>query len=242
MRIMIAAPPKAGNSWLKCLMATIYNLEWLTGADIPPSKDPADFKAWIERGGFRDQSVFHLHYDYSDQICDLADAVPARIATVIRDPYDQFVSLYYFVQAQADNENRAAKGKTRAADVMIDRPLDHPDVLDFLADGFRVDLVKGIQWLESGRSVVVRYEELHHDPLAALTRATEQIEPVDPDRITKAIEACQAQNLLRARKGLRRRIRSATVGDWRNHLAEEHLAIFRDRHAGLVRQLGYEVR
>ena len=74
------------------------------------------------------------------------------------------------------------------------------------------------------------------------TRATDAIQPVPPERIATAIEACQADNLLQSRKGLKRRIRSATVGDWRNHLTEEHLAIFRDVHAGRIRALGYAVQ
>jgi hypothetical protein len=242
MRIVIAAPPKAGNSWLKCLFAEIYGLHWLKGSDTPKHNDLAAFKAWIEAGGFPDRSVFHRHYDYSPELCDLAAAIDAHIATIIRDPYDQFVSLYFFVQVQADNENRVAKGKTRVADVMVGKPIDHPDALDYLADGYEKDLIKGIEWLESGRSVVVRYEALHNNPRAALIRATEQIEPVDQGRIAAAIEACQAQNVLRSRKGLHKRIRSATIGDWRNHLTEAHLAIFRERHGGLIRRLGYEVR
>ena len=242
MRIIIAAPRKSGNSWLKCLFASIYDLEWLTSADYPMGTELARFKAWVAAGGFRDQAVYHAHYDYSPEFCDLADALPAHIATMLRDPYDLFVSLYFFVQAQADNENRAAKGKSRNADVMVGKPIDHPETLAFLAGEFREDLVKGIAWLRSGRSVVLRYEALHADPLAELTRATERIGPVAPERIARAVEECQAGNLLRSRKGLHRRIRTATVGDWRNHLTPAHLAIFRDQYADLIRELGYEVR
>ena len=56
-----------------------------------------------------------------------------------------------------------------------------------------------------------------------------------------AIDACQADTLLKSRRGLAKLIRSATVGDWRNHLSTAHLAVFRDQHADLVRALGYEV-
>jgi hypothetical protein len=199
----------------------------------------AAFRAWVEGGRFPDQSIFHQHYDYSEEFCDLAAAVPAVVTTIIRDPYDQFVSLYFFVQAQAGSSKRAAKG--RAADIMVGKPIDHPDALAYLQHGFGNDLRKGDAWLQSGRSVVVRYEELHTDPQMALERATSRIAPVEPERIVQAIEACEASNLLRSRKGLSKRIRSASVGDWRNHLGEPHLAIFRSQHAEVIRRLGYEV-
>ena len=240
MRIVIASPPKTGNSWLKCLLATIYDLQWLTGDHTPERADVDAFRAWVERGAFPDRSIYHQHYDFSDELCDLADAVPARITTIVRDPYDQFVSLYFFVQAQGGNAKRAARG--RAADVMLGKPIDHPDALAFLADDFNTDLQKGLEWLASGRTIVVRYEELHRDPLTELARATSRLSPVEPERIERAAVACEARTLLKARRGLSKRIRSATVGDWQNHLTPAHLAIFRDRHADLIRSLGYEVR
>ena len=240
MKILIVAPPKTGNSWLKCLLSAAYGLEWLTSDKVPDGTDAADFRAWVESGRFPENGVFHHHYDYSPMLCDVAAAHGIHLATILRDPYDTFVSRYFFTQAQADNPNRGEKGASH--DAMIGKAIDSPEAMDYLANGFTGTLEKGIEWLESGRSVVVRYEQLHADPVAELTRATNQIEPVAPERITRAIEACQADNLLQARKGLRRRIRSATVGDWRNHLNDDHLRIFREVHAGRIRALGYEVQ
>ena len=44
MRIIIAAPPKAGSSWLGCLFAALYDLEWLR--DAPERGDPPSLAAW----------------------------------------------------------------------------------------------------------------------------------------------------------------------------------------------------
>ncbi len=241
MRIIIASPPKAGNSWLKCLLASIYGLRWLTGDETPDGPTVDAFARWLTERGFPADSVYHQHYPFSPALMDAVDGVPAHVATILRDPYDMFVSLYFFVQTQAENPNRAAKGRSRDADVMIGRTIDDPESLAFLADGFDADLRKGIAWLESGRSAVVRYEALHADPRSAITELTAQLRPVDSARIERAIEDCQAENLLQQRKGLKRRIRAATVGDWKNHLSDEHLRIMRDRHAPLIERLGYTV-
>lgn len=241
MRIVIAAPPKTGNAWLKCLLATIYDLHWLPGPESPPTNDFASFKTWAEAGNFPDNAIYHQHYDYSPELSAFAASIPAHLATILRDPYDQFVSLYFFVQVQAENPNRAAKGRTRPADTMIGKPIDHPVTLTYLRDEYGSDLAKGLAWLRGGDSTAVRYEALHADPVTELTRATAAIAPVATEKIERAITACEASTLLANRKGLKRRIRSATVGDWRNHLTAEHLEIFRVQHAALIRALGYDV-
>lgn len=240
MKILIAAPPKTGNSWLKCLFSAIYDLEWLTAERVPAGTDLEEFRAWVETGGFPENSVFHHHYDYSATLCDVAEAHDIHVATILRDPYDTFVSRYFFTQAQADNPNRTARNQ--AHDAMIGQPIDSPAALDYLAHGFTETLDKGIAWLTGGRSVVVRYENLHANPMTELIHATNAMQPVDQARVIQAVEACQADVLLQRRKGLQRRIRTATVGDWRNHLTDVHLAIFREVHADRIRALGYEVQ
>jgi hypothetical protein len=242
MRILIVAPPKTGNSWLKCLFSSVYGLDWLTSDRVPGGTTLEAFAAWLSSEGFPDNAVFHHHYDYSPQLVELATAESIHLATILRDPYDMFVSRYFFAQAQADNEKRLVKPKTPKRDVMAGIAIDDPIVLDYLAERFHNQLQKGIDWLESGASVVVRYEGLVDDPVAELQRATNQIHAVPGEHIRRAIGACQADALLNTRKGLRRRIRAATSGDWRNHLTQAHLEIFRDRHADRIRALGYEVR
>lgn len=243
MRIVVAAPPKAGNSWLKCLLASTYQLDWLRGDESPAGSSLDDFEGWVGRGGFRDNSIFHHHYDYSEALSQAVSAVPAHLVTIIRDPYDSFVSLFYFVQAQASGDGNDARRRRqhKRAHPLAGKAIDDPAALAYLTDQFRGVLVKANEWLHSGRTVVVRYERLHHDPVAELTRATDAIAPVASERVVAAIDACQAATLLKTRKGLAKRIRTATVGDWRNRLNESHLAIFRDHHADLIRSLGYEV-
>lgn len=241
MRILIVAPPKTGNSWLKCLFSSIYDLDWLTADRVPGGTKLSGFEEWLASGGFPDNAVFHHHYDYAPELVALAAAQSIHLATILRDPYDMFVSRYFFAQAQADNDKRAEKKVDRSPDIMVGKAIDDPTVLTYLADSYGTQMQKGIDWLQSGASVVVRYEGLVDDPVSELTRATDQIEPVAADRITTAIETCQAENLLRSRKGLRRRIRAATSGDWQNHLTAPHLDIFREHHADRVRALGYDL-
>ncbi|MBA2597181.1 MAG: sulfotransferase domain-containing protein [Chloroflexia bacterium] len=238
MRIVIASPPKAGNRWLKCLLRHIYDLESLHGDKKPPTQ-PREFQEWAERG-FPDGTIFHQHCQFSPALCDVIDAVPAHLVTIIRDPYDVFVSLYYWVQEQATH--RQGRGKPRPKNGIAGKPLDHPDVLAFLAGDFSTNVMRAEGWRHSGRTVVVRYEELHRDPVAELTRATEAIAPVEPERIARATEVCRAENMRQSGQKKQWQVSATQVGETREGLGAAHLAVFRDRYADVIRSLDYEVR
>lgn len=240
MRIVIAGPPKTGNVWLKCLLGAIYGLQTLGPRRSPPEPKLEAFRAWAAAGGFKDGAIFHQHYDYSPELVDAIAAVPAHAVTIVRDPYDAFVSSYFTLQQHIGDETRTT-GRSR--DALMGKPLDDPAVFGYLRrDGFKRHLVKATAWLESGRSIVSRYEALHADPLAELTRITDQMVPVETSAIERAIASCSAENLRKLGGRQAKHVRAAKVGDSRERLNDEHLAIFREQYADLIRGLGYEVR
>jgi hypothetical protein len=220
-------------------LGTIYDLRQIGGKQTPKMK-PEPVREWVEQGKFGDGSIFHHHWRYSADVCDALDSVGTQIVTAVRDPYDTFVSLYYWAQDRAAEEDPG--DKVRARHVMVGKPLDHPDVLAFLRDGFGSHLRKANEWLHSGRGEVIRYEELHRDPVSALSRVTDRVAPVPPEQVAAAVERCKAENMRQMNEKLSRHVRSAKVGDSRERLSEAHLAIFRDYHADLIQRLGYEVR
>jgi hypothetical protein len=238
MRIVITSPPRSGNHWLKCLLSRIYDLDWL-----PPRKQvghrPDEVHAWVQRGGFLDNSIYFQHCRFSERLCDALEAAPAHLVTIIRDPYDVFISYYHWVQ------ERLARGHGRRPhkrDVLAGRPLNDPVVLDYIAETFGSNIAHANGWLHSGRAIVVRYEGLHTDPVGELTRVTDQLQPVDPARIEMAIEACQAENMRQMKQKFSWQVRAATVGDSRQQLDESALAVFREHHHDTIRSLGYDVR
>jgi len=238
MRIVIAGPPKAGNVWLKCLLASIYDLQAL-GPKRSPERPTLDaFQTWVGQDQFKDGTVFHQHYNYSVELADAIAAVPAHIVTIVRDPYDMFVSSFSTIQKHTEGP----RAKRRKVDILGGKPLDHPDVIAWLQrGGFENSLVKASQWVGSGRTSVVHYEALMADPLAELTRLSERIEAASPERIAGAVEGCSADSM-RQNSRTAGHVRVAKVGDSRARLTASHLEIFHDRYAELIRSLGYDVR
>jgi hypothetical protein len=239
MRIVIAGPPKTGNMWLKCLLGRAYGLRWLRPFETPERADFAALQAWLADRRFPDNTIFHQHYDYSPELAAALAAVPAHLVTIVRDPYDAFVSTYYTLQLHAEDEN--AKG--RKFTELMGKPIDDPAVIDFLRQGgYRNNLLKGRDWAASGDAVVLRYEELIRDPLAALQRAATELGPVSDDALQTAIDYCTADRMRERTKGGKRHVRAATVGDSERKLGDEHFAAFRDAYADLISELGYPVR
>jgi hypothetical protein len=242
MRIVIVSAPRSGNHWVECLLGTIYELKRKGGSKKPQATTITAVRQWVLAGGFRDGWIMHMHRGFRARFCDVMDAVPAHLVTVVRDPYDVFVSYYYWSQQRMPNDPE--RGERRPRHRMVGKPLDDPEVLAFLADpkGFGSRITEANAWLHSGRAIVVRYDDLHPCPIEALTRVTEQIAAVDPERIAAAIEACRAENMRQKSAMMAWNVRVAKVGDSRERLTEAHLAIFREQYADLIRSLGYEVR
>lgn len=239
MRILVAAPPKTGNMWIKCLLGSVYGLRWLKPIEQPRQSTLRHFRDWVAAGSFPDGTIYHQHYDFSPEICDIAETIPAHLVTLVRDPYDAFVSTYHTLQQHFEEDN---KKKRRMVELM-GKPLDDPTIVEFLRDGgYRNNLLKARDWMSCGRAVVIRYENLHADPVAALTSACALIAPADPAAIEAAIENCTPEAMRQRSRGMEKHVREAKPGDARSKLTEAHYDAFRNAYRDLIEELGYPVR
>jgi hypothetical protein len=225
--------------WLKCLLGRAYGLRWLRNFETPERPDLSALTAWLAANRFPDGTIFHQHYDYAPEVADALDAVPAHLVTIVRDPYDAFVSTYYTLQQHSAENNQKGRKFTE----LMGKPLHDPAVIEFLRQGgYRNNLEKARDWANSGRAVVLRYENLSQDPLAELRRATEMIAPVSVESLETAIDYCRADRMRERTKGGSKHVRTATVGDSERQLTADHLEAFREAYAEIIAELGYPVR
>lgn len=241
MRILVAAPPKTGNVWLEKLLSLAFGLEWIRSAppfDYWGARDVSPLSDFIASGQFPDHAICHQHYWPSDALFEIADQHGIALATTLRDPYDQFVSWYFYIQNFSEAFVAADDPGQRA----IGKPIDDPAVLSLLAEEFGAFLDQGLAWLDSGRTFVVRYERLHTAPEAVMkeAEATFDLRLVRPP--SEALSGSSAENMRSQDANLQRHIRVGRSDAGREHLRPPHLDIFRERHAGRVRRLGYPVR
>ena len=225
--------------WLKCLLGRAYGLRWLRKFETPERPDLPALTSWLAANRFPDETIFHQHYDYAPEVADAFDAVPAHVVTIVRDPYDAFVSTYYTLQQHSVEENQKGRKFTE----LMGKELNDPAVIDFLRrGGYRNNLEKARDWANSGRAVVLRYEDLIQDPLAGLQRAAAMIAPVSVESLETAIDYCRADRMRQRTKGGSKHVRAATVGDSQRQLTAAHFDAFREAYAEIIAELGYSVR
>jgi hypothetical protein len=193
-------------------------------------------KEFITLGMFMENTIMHQHFAPNHYFFDALQGVECEFVTTLRHPYDAFVSLYFHVQ----NKRRDFQNKPMDAHyLLLDKPIDHPDVLRFIETSYLYHLMQGKAWIDSQRSHIVRFEDLKNDPFRVLKNLTDQIRPVDDKTINAAIEACSLQRM--KSRDTTGHIRKGAIGDWRNHLTDAHMAIFRsDQFRSLIESLGYE--
>ncbi len=236
MRIIVASPAKTGNVWIKNLLAKTYDLTILRKV---PAITPAALAEHIEKGLFPANSIFHQHFRPVKRFFELADSVGAHLVTTIRHPYDVFISQYYYVQNFSELFVPGSQ-----LHFMIGKPIDHPEIIAYLQRtdrGFGDRILQAVNWLESGRSIVTRYEDLVADTPLELERISAQIKPVHAKKIGKAVDASRADKMRRKNRTLATHIRKGTSGDWRNHLTAAHLEAINSAHGQLIERLGYPV-
>jgi hypothetical protein len=236
MRIIIASTPKTGNIWAKCLLANIYNLQIL----FKPPSNEKQLKESIQQGWFEENSIFHQHFSPTETFFNLVDSIHCQIITTLRNPYDTFVSLFHFVQNFPKQFNRPED----PLHVLCGKSIDHPDVLNYISQGeqgFGLHIQVASDWLESGKTIILRYENLQETPFQELKKATDRISPASSATIREAIQACRAEKMRFQKKAWAKHIRKAEMGDWQNHLTEAHLEVFRTNHRALIQKLGYKV-
>ena len=93
-RILIAATEKTGNTWLKYLLAHIY--------ELPTPYISQDFSE-READALGNRWVTHQHFLPERPLLDWAAKTQAHLVTMIRHPADILVSLYHYCCNYADH-------------------------------------------------------------------------------------------------------------------------------------------
>ena len=242
MRVLVGAPPKTGNVWVERLFSLAFGLTWIRQAptyDYWGTRDLAGLQQFIDAGHFPSSSIVHQHFWPSRALDEIARGHGIHLVTTIRDPYDQFVSWYFYIQSFADDFVAARDPGQRA----IGKPIDHPDVLDLPANEFGAFLDQAVEWLASGTSLVIRYETLHRDSPGVLAEGSRYLGVPLTIPADEAIRGATAERMREdGTPEMVRHVRAARVGDSRAHLTDAHSRLFRLRHTSRIERLGYAVQ
>jgi hypothetical protein len=212
LKILIASTEKTGNTWLKVLLAQIYDLPIAhIGFDFSPSDLDSLGKRWI----------IHQHLLPEKPLLSWAIAHDLRFITTIRHPGDILVSLYHYClnypAAWKDDAalSRAIAVTPRDEAAQTTHQIVDGELVRLLQDRLIADLNISASWMVKNLSYIVRYEDLRTDPLAVLRNLTGSLAPAQNEQMERAIADCEITQLRERNVSERRFFRRGQPGEWR---------------------------
>jgi hypothetical protein len=230
LKIFVVGTPKAGNTWMNHLLSTIY--------DLPSVVLPIIFDPTVtDQAG--SNWVTLQHYQLEPNILSWAKRHGALFVTMMRHPGDVLVSLWHMMH----NKSYDPKADLRFLHLLM-HDSDQMDeyVTQYVKEHFYRMVRLSLDWLNSGVSFVVRYEDLWRDPVATLTRLTDSIRPVSQDRIESAIDLCDISMLRKLRSDPQGKFfRKGGPGSWRRELPDDIVDVLchHEPYPALFQALGY---
>ena len=239
MRIVITSPPRSGNHWLKCLLST--STIWSGSDPGAGGHRPDEVQAWAARGGFRDNSIYFQHCRFSDRALRCIGG-RARASGHGHPRSVRRLRLLLPLGPGARRPRARPGARHTSATSSPARRSTTPWCCAYIAQTVRQQYHPGQRLAAQRARGRGALRGSARDPVAELTRATDQLQPVTTERIDDGDRGMRAENMRQMKPKFAWQVRAATVGDSRQHLDEPALAVFREHHADTIRALGYEVR
>ncbi|MEP7071570.1 MAG: sulfotransferase domain-containing protein [Verrucomicrobiota bacterium] len=242
LKILVVSTPKTGNTWLKYLLATIYDLPMV---DFPMPEFWRDFDPdRYDKLGPR--WIAHQHFPPRESFIRWAKEQGVILITTVRHPGDCLVSMYFYVQnfagsAVIDPEAvRLLLSPDNGTSDLHLLPLTNNLEL-YVRSKFFSSLNYSIAWLHSGLTFGVRYEDLWHSPASTLRALTNKIHLVSMGTIQTAVERCQIDKLRHKAGAHVSFYRAGGVGAWTTSLPSRIIRLFQTLppYPAQVKWLGY---
>lgn len=236
MRVLFSAPRKTGNAYLRCLLASAYGLQVVSLRDAPRSSDRCSLAAWLD--ALPEDSLAGSSLACSPELRETAGERNITLIGVIRHPFDLFLSNFEVAQ------HKAARDKRNSEDVplmqaLAGMSLEDPAVREYARNRFAAE----VSWLRDwhdGAAMAIRYEQLLAAPREVMDTMSSSLGLSAEDGVVRAIDVCQAENLVISRPARGRRMPAVPPGAWRERLPAALQSALREQYSDDVLYLGYE--
>lgn len=181
--------------------------------------------------------VSHQHLDPTSGLLQWAKHNGVVFVTTVRHPADVLVSLCNYVM-RFDGEELLQEA-LRQDDGSFG---DH--VTAYVRKSFFVLMNQSVSWLRTGRSAIVRYEELWREPVETLRKLTDGIQHVPSNAIEDAVRSCSLESMKRQSTGKDRQFfQKGGTDNWRDVLPAEIVGLLAnaDPYPNQFAALGYRM-
>lgn len=228
MKLALVSTPRAGNTWLRYMLAGLYQLEQ-HAVHTPDA---------IDWAGLPPRCIVQLHWRHSPEFAELLAAQGFRVVTIARHPLDVLLSILQF----STNETQTTQWLAGAGGDELAIRGRSADSTEFLlyATGPRARALLSVTpdwWVQPG-VLGVRYEDLVRDPLQGLQPVLEALGPV----LTPLAQVLPTVSIDRLRQtSVNNHFWKGQPGHWRELLPMDTARLIQATQADLFRCLGYSV-
>lgn len=211
LKIMVVSTPKTGNTWVKHLLSSVYDLSIV---NVGPMFNPKELDALGARW------ITHQHYPAQTDLIEWGKHNNVVFVTTIRHPGDVLISLFHYIRNYGDRSVFAGhppRIMAQDGDVIGEHTVSYLKA----ENGFFAYLGISLNWMRSGESLLVRYEDLWRDPITTLQDLTASIWEVSPDCIERAVDMCDIDVLRVVYGDGPKFFRQGGVGGWKQVLPQQ---------------------
>lgn len=183
LRVALLSTPRAGNTWLRKLLATTLNLtEWAVHT-------PRD----INWACLPDRVIIQLHWSRDPQLEEKLAEHNFRVVALSRHPLDVLISILAFAQHDSSTRNWLGGAAGNEQSLEGAAPLSPAFLQYALSDRAAALLKVSGDWHSYPGVCRIRYEDLVSNPASELQRLAKEVEPAcEPD--ARLLEAALYQN------------------------------------------------
>jgi len=178
MKVALVSTPRSGNTWLRYMLASLY--EWEQHAvHTPPSLD------WEK---LPEGCIVQMHWHRTSDFTSLLARCGFRALTIARHPLAVLLSIWQFAPHEPQTANWL-EGEGGNEDTILKAAVASPEFLAYAcSDRARALLSVTPEWWDAPGVARVRYEDLVDHPQRTLTGLCEALGP--PRRsIAETLEA-----------------------------------------------------
>ena len=222
LKIIIVGTPKAGNTWLRYLLAELYHLPMV-------ALDP-DFRV-IDWNAFGPRWVGQQHYPPEPELIALAKERGFVFVTPVRHPGDVFVSLRHYTDNREERDNDPEHIRTMRPDSMLDDGAGNygKHSLHYAKRGYYLKTHLSIYWLRCGVTHGVRYEDLWQRPIETFKALTDRLVPQPLDKVRRALCACEIGVMQSTKDQRKTFMRKGGLNSWVQELPPKIQTVLREQ-------------
>ncbi len=179
MRVAVVSTPRSGNTWLRYLLANLYELE----------QHAVHHPCALDWSALSDRCIVQLHWHPTELFRNLLDAHGFRVVTIVRHPLDVLLSILHFCGNEP--ETLCWLQGEDGGETSIHRQL--PTSQQFLnyATGDRAKALLSVsaEWRALPDVTCVRYEDLVRRTVETLETAALNLGPfkASPTEVTASL-------------------------------------------------------